>query len=56
MNDRPQGGSADVSQSNTIELMQHRRTLGDDDKGVAEALNEMDSSGVGIAVSAKYFM
>jgi len=56
MNDRPQGGSADVSQPNTIELMQHRRTLGDDDKGVAEALNEMDPSGVGIAVSARYYM
>jgi len=56
MNDRPQGGSADVSQPNTIELMQHRRTVGDDDKGVAEALNEMDPSGVGIAVSARYYM
>lgn len=30
LNDRTQGGSADVSEPNTIELMQHRRLLADD--------------------------
>jgi len=43
LNDRPQGGSADLFLNNTIELMQHRRLLDDDGKGVGEALNETDS-------------
>jgi hypothetical protein len=42
MNDRPQGGSADLF-NNTIELMQHRRLLGSDDKGIEEPLNETDT-------------
>jgi hypothetical protein len=43
LNDRPQGGSADLLLNNTIELMQMRRLLGDDGKGIGEALNETDS-------------
>lgn len=42
MNDRTQGGTADISDSNNIELMQHRRLLGDDDKGLNEPLVEFD--------------
>ena len=56
MNDRAQGGSADLSQKATIELMQHRRILRDDDLGVAEALNETDQQNEGIRVTAKYYM
>ena len=56
LNDRTQGGSADLSQKGTIELMQHRRILRDDDLGVAEALNETDSENEGVRVTAKYYM
>jgi hypothetical protein len=34
MNDRAQAGAADLSDTSTIELMQHRRILRDDLKGV----------------------
>ena len=43
MNDRAQGGSADLSGKANIELMQNRRLTEDDTKGVVEALNEVDS-------------
>jgi len=57
MNDRSQAGSADLSDTATIELMQHRRVLNDDDKGVSEPLNETDSSDdIGIKVHARYYM
>ena len=57
MNDRTQGGAADLSEENTIELMQHRRTFGDDAKGVCEPLDEKDmSDGLGIKVNARYYM
>jgi hypothetical protein len=56
LNDRAQGGTADVSDTNNIELMQHRRLIGDDDKGVEEPLDEKDSAGNGIRVSAQYYM
>lgn len=56
MNDRAQGGSADVSGKANIELMQNRRTTEDDNKGVVEPLNETDSEGFGLRVSAMYYM
>lgn len=56
MNDRTQGGTADISDSNNIELMQHRRLLGDDVKGLNEPLIEVDKNGVPIRVAAKYYM
>lgn len=57
MNDRAQGGSADLSGKANIELMQNRRITEDDNKGVIEPLNETDKSGVnGVAVTAKYFL
>jgi len=56
MNDRAQGGSADLSQKASIELMQNRRTTEDDNKGVIEPLNETDRDGVGLKTTAKYYM
>lgn len=55
MNDRAQGGSADLTKG-TIELIQQRRLLQDDNKGVVEILNETDSAGVGIKVTATYHL
>ena len=54
MNDRAQGGS--VIEAGPIELMQNRRLLFDDNRGVGEALNETDKVGRGIEVNAKYFI
>ena len=48
MNDRAQGGTADVNHKANIELMQHRRLSDDDNKGVDEYLNETDKNGKGI--------
>lgn len=42
MNDRSQAGSADLTDKATIELMQQRRIVDDDDKGISEHLNEME--------------
>jgi hypothetical protein len=36
--------------------MQHRRLLQDDNKGVQEFLNETDPKGIGIKITAKYWM
>ena len=54
MNDRSQGGA--VIENGAIELMQNRRLLLDDNRGVAEPLNETDKEGRGIEVNAKYFI
>jgi hypothetical protein len=43
MNDRTQAGTADLLGSAAIELMQHRRSFDQDNKGNNEALNETDS-------------
>ena len=56
MNDRAQGGSADLSKKGSIELMQQRLTTEDDNKGVDEPLNETDSQGHGNKVTAIYNM
>lgn len=48
MNERPQGGSADLTDKATIEIMQNRRALLDDDLGIEEALNETDADGFGL--------
>lgn len=55
MNDRSQGGSADLQKS-TIELMHTRRILKDDSLGLEEVLNETDSTGAGLKVSSRYYM
>ena len=49
MNDRSQGGS--VLENGSIEIMQNRRLLADDRRGVDEALNDE-----GIAVNAHYYL
>lgn len=56
MNDRAQGGAADLSEESTIELMQNRRVFNDDDLGVDEYLNETEADGLGIRVTANYYM
>lgn len=57
MNDRAQGGSADITDKANIELMQNRRIMEDDNKGVSEKLDEIDpETGRGIIVTAKYWM
>lgn len=54
LNDRTQGGSS--LQNGRIEFMQHRRVPADDNKGVAEYLNERDTDGNGIRVPASYYV
>jgi hypothetical protein len=56
LNDRAQGGSADLSVKGAIELMQHRRLVFADDLGVKEPLNETDWEDVGLRVNAVYYM
>lgn len=56
MNDRAQGGAADLHDNNTIELMQNRVLVQDDDKGVVEPLNETEADGLGLRITAKYYM
>lgn len=59
MNDRAQGGSADLSDKSTIELMQNRRLTQDDGKGVSDALNEgedFEGRYQGLSVTAKYLI
>ena len=45
MNDRPQGGSADLSDKASIEIMQNRRQVAvDKTNDFDETLNETDST------------
>ena len=52
MNDRSQGGS--VLENGSIEIMQNRRLLKDDGRGVSEALNEENKKGEGHQVNVRY--
>ena len=54
MNDRSQGGS--VLSNGVIELMQNRRLLHDDGRGVGEPLDETNTLGWGIQVNTRYFV
>jgi len=57
MNDRPQGGSADLTDNSTIELIQNRRILrNDDNPRIRDNLNDTDINGNGIKVNARYYM
>ena len=56
MTDRATGGSADLSAKSTIEIMQNRRLLRDDELGVEEFLNETDSNGHGLMVTQRYWL
>ena len=42
LNDRAQAGTADLTDKATVELMQSRMVLDDDDKGLPEYLNETE--------------
>ena len=52
MNDRAQGGSS--IDNGSIELMQNRRLLYDDNRGLDVPLNERQLNGKGITVNASY--
>lgn len=52
--DRARGGA--VIKNGVIELMIHRRTLYDDDRGVGEPLNETDSSGKGLTQIVRNYL
>lgn len=54
MNDRSQGGS--VLSNGVIEIMQNRRLLHDDGRGVGEPLDEENSDKMGIQVNTRYFV
>eukprot|EP00347_Sterkiella_histriomuscorum_P019535 403341261 len=54
MNDRPQAGTA--FDDNRIELMFNRRSYSNDDMGMVEPLNEVDSHGQGLNVSVKFHL
>lgn len=54
MNDRSQGAS--VLEDGVIEILQNRRLLNDDGRGVDDKLNETNWSGEGIQVNARYFL
>lgn len=54
MNDRSQGGS--VLSNGVIELMQNRRLLHDDWRGVGEPLDETNKLGQGIQVNTRYYV
>ena len=56
MNERPQGGSAELTDKATIEILQNRRILMDDDFGIEESLNETDTDGIGLRQSALYYL
>lgn len=55
MNTRSQAGSATM-QKGTIEMIQNRRMIYDDNLGVGENLNETDKNGYGMKVNARYWL
>jgi hypothetical protein len=55
MTERSMGGSADLIKG-TIEIIQNRRLLLDDGRGVIEPLNETDKDGYGIKTNARYYL
>lgn len=55
MNERAQAGSANLI-PNGIELIQNRRLLFDDQRGVREPLNETGSDGYGLQINARYWL
>ena len=54
MNDRSQGGS--VLTNGSVEIMQNRRLMYDDWRGVGEPLDEKNERQVGIEVNNRYYM
>ena len=56
MYDRAQGGSADLTEHASIELMQHRRILEEDMLGLPEGVEVIDADGKGEQVNCTYKM
>jgi len=56
LNDRTQGGVADLNGDSTIELVHNRRLRQDDIRGVEEPLNEKEQTNNGLKVTATYYM
>lgn len=56
MNEKAQGGTADLTDKATIEFMQNRRLLFDDHLGLEEPLNETDNAGWGLRINSLYHM
>ena len=54
LTDRSQGGS--VLKDGEIQLMIHRRLLYDDDRGVGESLNEIESDGSGLKQRVRHYV
>jgi hypothetical protein len=55
LNEKTQAGSAHLVPGR-IEMIQNRRLITDDNKGVIEVLNETDSEGYGIKVDSSYWV
>lgn len=56
MTEKAQGGSADLTDKATIEIMQHRRLLFDDHLGIEEMVNETDADGFGYRINSIYYL
>lgn len=56
MTEKAQGGTADLTDKATIEVMQQRRLLFDDHLGLEEPLNETDKDGFGLRVNSIYHL
>ena len=56
MTEKAQGGSADLTDKATIEIMQNRRLLFDDHLCIDEMLNETDVDGLGYRINSLYYL
>lgn len=56
MTEKAQGGSADLTDQATIEIMQMRRLLFDDHLGIEEMVNETDADGFGYRINSIYYL
>jgi lysosomal alpha-mannosidase len=55
LTERSTGGSAELIKG-TIEIIQNRRLIKDDNRGVSEPLNETDSQGFGMKFNSRYYI
>jgi hypothetical protein len=54
MTERSTAGSAELIKG-TIEIIQNKRLICDDNRGVGEPLNETDSQGFGMKFNSRYY-